>query len=270
MNKILFTDLDGTLLNNESCVSPNTREALNQFILSGNKLAFSSGRPLDSIIEVINHADIQYPGTYIIANNGSLIYDTDKKTNIMEKRLTYQDVENVWTLAKQMNIHIQTYTDTSIITEKEDAEILVYRERIHLPLILSSTPIDVMKKPPFKLLAIDLHEKKHLIDFSDALLNKYSDKLYTVFSNDYYLEIFSHKAGKGSALQYLCHYLDIPIENSFAAGDALNDLSMLQAAGHGIAMCNGNPELQSHADIISDKTNDNDGLSDIIWKYLID
>lgn len=270
MNKILFTDLDGTLLNNDSLISQNTKKALDLMIQSGNKLVLSSGRPLDSIIEVAKKAGIHYPGIYIIAYNGSLIYNYDKKINILEKRITFDDVMITWTLAREMNIHIQTYTDSSIITGKEDPEITLYRKKIHLPLILSDSPISVMDKPPFKLLAIDLYEKKHLISFSDALSNKYSDRLSTVFSNDHYLEIFSSEAGKGTALKYLCDYLNISISNSFAAGDALNDLSMLKAAGHSVAMCNGDPLLLRQADIISSKSNNEDGLADIIRKYLID
>ena len=270
MSKILFTDLDGTLLNNDSLISQSTKNTLDLLIQSGNKLVFSSGRPLDSIIEVIKKAGLQYPGIYIIANNGSLIYDYDKKINILEKRITFDDVMITWELARDMNIHIQTYTDSSIITGKEDSEIVSYRKKIHLPLILSESPITVMDKPPFKLLAIDLYKKKHLISFSDALLNKYSDKLSTVFSNDHYLEIFSSEAGKGNALKYLCDYLNISIANSFAAGDALNDLSMLKTAGHSVAMCNGDSLLLKQADIISSKSNNEDGLADIIRKYLID
>ena len=50
--KLLFTDLDGTLLNNDSQVSPGTKAFLDDFLQAGNKLILSSGRPLLSILEV--------------------------------------------------------------------------------------------------------------------------------------------------------------------------------------------------------------------------
>ena len=50
--KLLFTDLDGTLLNNASQVSPATRAFLDDFLAAGNKLILSSGRPTDSVLEV--------------------------------------------------------------------------------------------------------------------------------------------------------------------------------------------------------------------------
>ena len=59
--KILFTDLDGTLLNNESKVSTKTKIFLDKFNSAGNKLVLSSGRPLDSILEVKETAGLDYP-----------------------------------------------------------------------------------------------------------------------------------------------------------------------------------------------------------------
>ncbi len=42
--KLLFTDLDGTLLNNDSQVAPDTKAFLDEFLLAGNKLILSSAR----------------------------------------------------------------------------------------------------------------------------------------------------------------------------------------------------------------------------------
>ena len=67
----------------------------------------------------------------------------------------------------------------------------------------------------------------------------------------------------------MIHYLDIAIANSYAAGDAENDLSMLQAAGTAIVMCNGTDELKKHADIITKRSNDDCGLADIIYEYIL-
>lgn len=51
--KILFTDMDGTLLLSDSTVSPAMKETLNRLTEAGHKLVLTSGRPLDSILEVM-------------------------------------------------------------------------------------------------------------------------------------------------------------------------------------------------------------------------
>lgn len=78
--KILFTDMDGTLLLSDSTVSPVMKETLNRLTEAGHKLVLTSGRPLDSILEVMEAAGLFYPGTLIISNNGSLIYDCSARS----------------------------------------------------------------------------------------------------------------------------------------------------------------------------------------------
>ena len=60
--KLLFTDLDGTLLNNESLVSADTKAFLDEFLAAGNKLILSSGRPTDSVLEVKENAGLHQSG----------------------------------------------------------------------------------------------------------------------------------------------------------------------------------------------------------------
>ncbi len=269
MKKILFTDLDGTLLNNNSQIYDDMKIALESMTLQGHSLVLSSGRPLNSILEVKELADIHYPNVYIIANNGSLIYHCDTRSILKEYRVSFELVEKVWNLAATHKIHIQTYTDNEIISVKEDEEIEFYRSKIHLPLLVSENPLTILKQPPYKLLAIDLHNHERIAAFQTLLESQFSKHLQTVFSNPYYLEIFSKDAGKGNSLHWLCNYLNIPIANSLAAGDAQNDLSMLQAAGLSIAMCNGDDAVKQHADIITKRTNEECGLADIIYEYIL-
>ena len=89
---ILFTDLDGTLLNNQSRVSDFTKKVLDQFTGKGNRVVLSSGRALDSIKEVVQENGLHYPGMYISAFNGSLLYDCEQDKMIMEHRLSFEAV----------------------------------------------------------------------------------------------------------------------------------------------------------------------------------
>lgn len=93
--KILFTDMDGTLLLSDSTVSPVMKETLNRLTEAGHKLVLTSGRPLDSILEVMEAAGLFYPGTLIISNNGSLIYDCSARTPLMEKTVSFPIVADI-------------------------------------------------------------------------------------------------------------------------------------------------------------------------------
>ena len=266
--KILFTDLDGTLLNNDSLISEKTKAFLDEFIHNGNKLVLSSGRPLNSILEVMKQAGFDYAGLLVIASNGTLVFDCDSQSAILEKRMPLSYVSYLQKQAQALQLHIQTYTDDAIVTAAEDEEIKFYRSRIHLPLILADDYASFLTKEPFKMLAIHLRDRSRLTAFCDAIADWAKDKIQYIFSNDFYLELFVKEAGKGNAVRYVCDYFGVPLSDAYAAGDANNDISMLKAAGCGIAMQNAAPDVKKAADVITLKDNDNDGLAEFMQSVL--
>lgn len=266
--KILFTDLDGTLLNKESRVSANTKAFLDEFTSAGNKLVLSSGRPLKSILEVKDNAGLNYSGVMVIASNGTQIYDCDLETAIIEKRMPLPYVSYLQKQAKAHKLHIHTYTDDAIVTDAEDEEIKYYRRRIHMPLIISNDYASDLSMGPLKMLAIDLNEHDRLTAFCDSIADWGRDKIQHIFSNDYYLELFDKDAGKGNAVRYVCEYFGVKRSDTYAAGDAQNDISMIEAAGCGIAMLNAPDIVKKSADVITSKDNDNDGLAEYMRSVL--
>ena len=69
--KILFTDLDGTLLTGDKKISPSMQLLLSRLVRSGNRLVLTSGRALPSILQVAQKASLLVPDTVIIAANGN-------------------------------------------------------------------------------------------------------------------------------------------------------------------------------------------------------
>ena len=259
--KILFTDLDGTLLNNESMVSARTKAFLDGFTHAGNKLVLSSGRPLGSVLEVKEQAGLNYPGVLIIASNGAQIYDCDNRCSLIEKRMPLSYVSYLQAQAKAHDLHIQTYTDDAVVCDAEDEEIIFYRRKVHQPLLLADDYTSVLTKGPLKMLAIDLYDHSRLDAFCEAIADWAADKIQCMFSNDYYLEMFVNDAGKGNAVRYVCDYFHVPLSDTYAAGDAANDISMIEAAGCGIAMKNADIKVKKAADVITEYDNDSDGLA---------
>ncbi len=264
---LLFSDMDGTLLRSDCTISPAVIEALNRMTANGHRLILSSGRALPSILEVCETARIRYPHMYISANNGSLIYDCDAGKPIYECKLSAEQIAIIIAKANEMGVHIQGYTDTEIICTHKNAEVEYYIQRIHMPLKLVTTLTDALREGSYKLLAISLDDRDLLERFRDALTALDNLKIQTFFSNDYYLEILPENAGKGTALRFLTDYFPMQRNHTFAAGDAENDISMLQAAQVGIAMENATAPVKAVADIITAKSNNRDGILEILEKY---
>ena len=56
-------------------------------------------------------------------------------------------------------------------------------------------------------------------------------------------------------------------KDAVACGDGYNDMSMIKYAGVGVAMANAQEEVKKAADMVTEKTNDEDGLLEVIEKY---
>ncbi len=270
--KLLFTDLDDTLLNNQSRVSPETKAFLDEFLAAGNRLVLSSGRPLVSVLEVKEQAGLHQSGIFLSCSNGARVYDCDQQRTIMKKGLPLSYVSYLQEQAKALSLHIQTYRDEgedeAIISPADDEEIRFYRRKIHLPLVISENLCDALTDEPCKMLAVSLHNFDKLETFRRNIADWAENKIRTIYSSDKYLELFDWNAGKGSSLLFLCDYLGIPVSDTYAAGDADNDISMLDAAGCGIAMKNATDKVKAHADVVTELDNDQNGLADMMMKLL--
>ena len=77
-------------------------------------------------------------------------------------------------------------------------------------------------------------------------------------------EFMAEGCNKGKALEVLANHLGVQREDILAAGNALNDLEMLEFAGTGIAMKNADANLLSVWEHISEYTNNEEGVYEII------
>lgn len=267
---IIFADMDGTLLTDEKTISDDIYERVMNYTAQGGTFVLSSGRPIGSIIETAERLRLLLPNTYIIAYNGALIYDTAAKRPISEIRVPLKNVKEIMALAKQAGIHVHTYTDDAIVSPKNDKELEYYKIHIHLPSIISEDVTKVMKTGPYKLLAVCIKdgitlpsENRGLNTFKKMVDEAFGDSMHTFFSNVFYLECCMKEASKGNAVRFLCRHLNIPVENSVAAGDADNDISMIEAAGYGVAMLNGTDKTKKSADYITKQDNNHGGFLEV-------
>lgn len=265
--KILFTDMDGTLLDSDKQVSDSLRRLIRQMIDSGNRLVLSSGRTQSSIEKAVRRIDLFFPDMLYISTNGNAVYDCNTKQFLFQKTVPMDIAQGVIDLAHEHGLHIQSYTDSHVVCEHDDAEIAFYKKATGMDAVISDDIMKTVGQAPCKLLAISLESRSRLEPLRKEVLEKYGDTITALYSCDQYLEFFDRTAGKGNAIRYVCDYLGVPLSDAVAAGDAENDISMLDMAGVGVAMANADPQVKAHADYVTERDNDHDGLADAILKY---
>lgn len=267
--KILFSDLDGTLLSDDKTISPENLQAIKAMTDAGHSFVIATGRPLMSALEIAKAYHFMGADFYIASFNGGLIYDCNQQKEIYHEGIERKYVRFLFDEAKKRNLHVHTYSPTHVLAERPSEMLTHYLSHIHMPSMIVGNVCDVLTEDPLKVIIADLHDHEKLVRFQEDLRSQMDPVSNNMFSSAILLEYGSLKASKGQAIRILCKLLGIDISNSIACGDEENDISMLDAAGIGAVMKNGVTNAKSHGDYITRNDNNHHGIAEIIENFIL-
>lgn len=267
--KILFTDLDGTLLTTDKRISDTDLASIKKMIENGHQFVIASGRPLPSVLELANKYDLIRPGFFVSCFNGSIIYDCYNQKMIQRVTVPFDDVQYLFDEAIKEGLHVHTYSDNEVISAADTEEFRYYLGHIHMPGIISTDFKAHMDHEPSKIIIMSFESRDRLIRFQKEHAGYTDNRLNFTYSCDFMLEYSSLQGSKGNSLLAMCQFLGIPVADSIAVGDEENDLSMILAAGCGVVMANGNDSVKEYADYVTANDNDHNGISEVIDEFIL-
>ena len=269
--KMIFLDIDGTLMDDNKNVPDYNKSAIKEALEQGHKVIICTGRPLCSAKKLFPGLGMEGEGCYAITYNGSLIYDIYNKKTIFKQTLPIEYVKYIFKKAEEHQVYMQTYSDDEVLCHKDMKEGQDYSIRLKIDRNIVPDVFEVLQdEEPCKTLAIaDGYDHKRLEAFREVFKDWAPGKVDIFFSCYEYLEFVPVGISKGAAIRFLAEYLNIPIENTIAVGDAENDIPMIQAAGLGVAMKNATDEIKQHADYITELDNNEGGVGEVIRKYML-
>lgn len=271
--KMIFLDLDGTLLDDQKNLPKENREAIDAALAMGHKVIVCTGRPLSSAIKLLPVFGLDKPGCYAITFNGGLIYDAGEERSVYQKTLPLEQVKYVFEKAYEYGgIHIQTYTDQGFICEHDTKESRYYEKMTKTDRKVVGDIFEELKgQEPCKILAIAYDfDRKHIEGFRDSVMDYAKGKMDVCFSCYEYLEFMPEGINKGNAIRWMSEYLDIPMEHTIAVGDAENDITMIKTAAVGAVMKNAHDEIKQYGSYITKKDNNEGGVAEVIKKFMLE
>ena len=266
---LLFLDLDGTLLNDAKEITPGNRSALDAALRRGHGVIITTGRPLKSAMAHARKLRLDKPGCYLASYNGAVIYDWAKNEQVYNRTLSYDIVNRIFDYVNSTGIHVQTYDTWDVLVEPrcDNATVRRYCDGTIGFRVIGDVHTDLTEEP-VKILIIDFDNKSALEEIQTWIRSNLGDVTECCFSSDAYLEVMPKGICKGEAVKMLCGILGVPVKHSVAVGDEANDLSMIQEAGIGVAMCNGIEAAKAAADYITRNDNNHDGVAEVIETFL--
>ena len=255
--KLIFLDIDGTLVAALSAPSPKVCRAIRQARAKGHLAFLCTGRNLPIIGRDI--LDIGFDG--VIASAGAYVSVGDQV--LLDSLLPEEVVQDCLSVfhGQGMFCRIETpegiYTDPQmeellrdVSPDPQNSELIRMQKELESGLAIRKYE-EYPRRGAYKLCftSRDLESvgraQAMLGDRFDFVVHPYGES--TACFNG---EIIPRGVDKGRGVELVCRRLGASPADAVAFGDSMNDLEMLQTAGCSVCMENGSPELKKHAGLI--------------------
>ena len=188
--RLLFLDLDGTLLNDAKEITPGNRAALERTLKRGHGVIITTGRPLKSALEQSRRLGLDKPGCYTIAYNGAMVYDWSKQDKVFQRALTIPSVIRVFEKANEIGEHIQTYDSFDVLVEPrgDDEAVRRYCKMVSMTHRVIGDIHTDLREDPVKCLVIN-YEKKDGLEVMQRWIRENMPEMDCFFSCPQFLEV---------------------------------------------------------------------------------
>lgn len=234
--KVLFLDIDGTILRPDDTIEDSTKRAVAEVKEKGIEVFLATGRPLHEISHIGEELNIQS----FIGYNGA--YAIHKGKDVFREPMKSSTIEEFLKLAKEHNHEIVMYTNEKNILTSWDAKpmqdfIRVFhlkKNELYSPevvdRILGMTLLNLSENEPALYETNEIHLSQVNLE---GLRHSY--------------DVIRDTVNKGFAVRMILELLGFPKESAIAFGDGMNDKEMLSYVGEGFAMGNAHPDLFAYA-----------------------
>lgn len=252
--KLVASDLDGTLLCNDQSLSKENAQAIEEMARRGVVFAPSTGRTYGEILPALREdPHIRW----YLCSDGGLIYDKqeDKRyTACMEGVLQKQVLDILFASHCLFTAHCNgvSYYDAQRTSPEDFARCNVseYFQQLLAECDQAVTDFQAFcyRMDGIEQVTAFFRSEQELIRCRELLHS--TGLVETAWTPPCYMELYHKNAGKGRALIRLAEILGIPPTQTIAIGDTANDISIIKAAGLGLATANAKQALKDVADAV--------------------
>lgn len=264
--KVLILDIDGTLTNSQKEITPKTLDALLDIQKQGHTIVIASGRPSHGVKWISDILQMERYGGYVLCFNGARIINVKTGEIVYQQIFPRECIAPLYEYTKEHDMGLVTYEEDCVITGTRMDEHMEFEAGInHMELkqvtdFVSYVDFDVNKC----LMTADVNVAPEL---EKELAAQYDGILSIYRSEPFFIEAMSLGVDKAASLEHLFEKLEVNREDTIACGDGFNDISMIRYAGTGVAMANAQEKVKEAADLVTEKSNDEDGLIEVIDRY---
>lgn len=266
--KLIFLDIDGTILIWGRGISTAVREGLKKARELGHKVFICTGRSFCTLPEELS--DIELDGIVASAGsdiwiNGENVYRTSIEPSRIRRACAYlEQIRAVYVLEGFDRVYVsnrgaQILADSEPVPE-DNPELARWKGFFRRRPNVGNMEDWKREETPIPKIAFTVWSEEEVKQVCKALKDDFYVAFFQSSSDVYYNgELISKKSNKGTAIRWTAEYLKKNLEDTIAFGDSMNDYQMIEQAGTGVVMENGDEMLQAIADRICESVEE-DGV----------
>lgn len=269
MKKVIFLDIDGTLILPTGQVSERVKNAIKEARKNGHYVFLCTGRSKVGVNQLL---PIGFDG--VICSAGGYIEINGKK--VYESCLDEDDLKMAREVFARHHIMYNLETNYKTFQDEEVSKYFVSQQNQNKQHMNSEMArlLNEMKEMfnvcdiqefdknpiPVQKLCFIAKSEKDLEEPRKLLSDKYNFIIHEMFSKDVINgEIIIRDTNKGKAVEFVMDKLGIDMKDSIGFGDSMNDYEMIHACAYSVVMENGSSELKPYATTICESVED-DGV----------
>ncbi len=263
--ELVVFDLDGTLLDDNGNLGEETKTLVKELSKLGVKFSIATGRLLSAVTEYADLLEIEIP---LITLDGTLIKRSPDEKSIFESYLPKKYVLRSLRLTDKYLLKIALCHDSAIYFTEGNAHIPLFLNKFGAKYQQVTSYENFLDKTLEIVIVGDYQEsvkyvaKKMTFPYTLGIRSSYYKSQN--HGGTYYLEIRKKGCNKGEGLRKLLRHLKIKMNNTAVLGDWYNDKSLFDTDALKIAVANAVPEIKKMADIVTKKTNNDDGVAEFL------
>lgn len=261
--KLIVTDIDGTLLKDNGELGLESKKLIKELIKEGVEISLATGRLHSAATDLAEELSLN---GHIISLDGAVIKEYKNDKTIFESFLKIKHVEKAISISEELLVNIVLCHASSIYYTEYNSLIPSLLSKYGALYTQVNSYEDYLEGILEIVCASDMKNSIKMMNekFSFPYLLGCDTSYFRSHSNEniYYLEIRKAGSSKGRALGRLLKHLAITPVQAAVLGDWYNDITMFQTKAFKVAMANAIPELINLADLVTSKSNNDDGTAE--------
>ncbi|HCI29917.1 MAG TPA: HAD family hydrolase [Fervidobacterium sp.] len=275
MIRLIVTDLDGTLLNDEKHIPRENILVLKEAMERGIHVSIATGRNFHSAKEYIAELGLDVP---VIFQNGAFIYQWMENKVIYQTALDKQIALKVIEGARNAGLFYILYAD--FLDEKDMYIDVEYKGSFSAYLRHNSWRLNVVEDVTKYMSNGKSLAEIALVGYEEIILrtlenslNGFKDQTSVVKNNvvgdETFYEVFGPNSSKEHAMRFLFEHFKVKPEETMFLGDSYNDIGLLRMVGYPVVMDNGSDDVKQYGKYIT-KSNNDAGVAYAVRKWLLE